>query len=241
MKFNTITSRIKFGGILNLYVKLSVELKIGQGKVGFFVLDAFIHGFILAIGLILPLGAQNVFVFNQGASQPTFFKALPVVITAGLCDTALIVVAVLGISVIVFAIPLLKAMIYFVGLIFLIFIGWQIWRGSSKIQEKPERMPFWKQISFALSASLLNPHALLDTIGVIGTGSLIYHGSAKWSYTIACVLVSWLWFSTLALLGKLLKKLDSEGRFFQVLNRVSALIIWGVACYFGWTIIETYL
>ncbi|EZP76963.1 lysine exporter protein LysE/YggA [Parageobacillus genomosp. 1] len=30
------------------------------------MLTAFIHGFILALGLILPLGAQNVFVFPQG-------------------------------------------------------------------------------------------------------------------------------------------------------------------------------
>ncbi|EOB7095948.1 hypothetical protein NYT36_02995 [Staphylococcus aureus] len=28
-----------------------------------------LHGILLALGLILPLGAQNVFVFNQGANQ----------------------------------------------------------------------------------------------------------------------------------------------------------------------------
>lgn len=28
---------------------------------------AIIHGIVLAFGLILPLGAQNVFVFQQGA------------------------------------------------------------------------------------------------------------------------------------------------------------------------------
>ena len=28
-----------------------------------------IHGLLLALGLILPLGAQNVFVFNQGANK----------------------------------------------------------------------------------------------------------------------------------------------------------------------------
>jgi L-lysine exporter family protein LysE/ArgO len=29
--------------------------------------EAIFHGILLAFGLILPLGAQNVFVFNQGA------------------------------------------------------------------------------------------------------------------------------------------------------------------------------
>lgn len=30
------------------------------------MLAALLHGIALAFGLILPLGAQNVFVFNQG-------------------------------------------------------------------------------------------------------------------------------------------------------------------------------
>ncbi|RZH87840.1 amino acid transporter, partial [Staphylococcus aureus] len=42
-----------------------------------------LHGILLALGLILPLGAQNVFVFNQGANQKKMINALPVVITAG--------------------------------------------------------------------------------------------------------------------------------------------------------------
>jgi L-lysine exporter family protein LysE/ArgO len=69
------------------------------------VLTAFIHGFILALGLILPLGAQNVFVFQQGAAQPRFLRALPAALTAAVCDTALILLAVLGVSVVVFTIP----------------------------------------------------------------------------------------------------------------------------------------
>ena len=62
---------------------------------------AVLHGIILALGLIIPLGVQNVFVFNQGALQPTYIKALPVVITAAICDTILIVSAVSGVSLLV--------------------------------------------------------------------------------------------------------------------------------------------
>ena len=57
-----------------------------------------IHALLLAFGLILPLGVQNVFVFNQGANQRTIKQALPVVVTASVCDTILILVAVLGVS-----------------------------------------------------------------------------------------------------------------------------------------------
>ena len=57
-----------------------------------------IHALLLAFGLILPLGVQNVFVFNQGANQRTIKQALPAVVTASVCDTILILVAVLGVS-----------------------------------------------------------------------------------------------------------------------------------------------
>jgi len=38
---------------------------------------AAIHGFILALGLILPLGAQNAFVLTQGNVHRRFIKVLP--------------------------------------------------------------------------------------------------------------------------------------------------------------------
>ena len=59
--------------------------------------EAIIHGIILAFGLIIPLGVQNVFVFNQGASQPNIWRA-SVVLTASICDTLLILIAVQGVS-----------------------------------------------------------------------------------------------------------------------------------------------
>ena len=58
-------------------------LYIDTGWGGETVTEAILHGIILAFGLIIPLGVQNVFVFNQGALQPKFSRALPVVITAG--------------------------------------------------------------------------------------------------------------------------------------------------------------
>ena len=81
-----------------------------------------IHGFLLALGLILPLGAQNVFVFNQGANQKKLTKALPVIVTAGLCDTTLIVLAILGVSLILMSLPILQLVIYIIGLAFLLAI-----------------------------------------------------------------------------------------------------------------------
>ena len=43
---------------------------------------AFTHGVALAVGLILALCPQNVFVFQHGAIQPDISRAVPTVLTA---------------------------------------------------------------------------------------------------------------------------------------------------------------
>ncbi|MFF2448304.1 LysE/ArgO family amino acid transporter [Neobacillus sp. NPDC058068] len=197
------------------------------------MLASFIHGFILALGLILPLGVQNVFVFNQGALQPRFIKALPVVITASLCDTLLILVAVLGVSFIILGSFWIKTILIVGGSVFLIYMGWLSWNSkpSQDKEEVAKKFPFKKQVLFAASVSLLNPHAIMDTIGVIGTSSLKYQGEEKVIFAVTCILVSWIWFFGLALAGRISGKLDQSGRFMLVLNKLSALVMWGAAIY----------
>ncbi|WDL94061.1 amino acid transporter [Bacillus sp. HNR-4] len=194
--------------------------------------EAIIHGIILAFGLIIPLGVQNVFVFNQGASQPNIWRAAPVVLTASICDMLLILIAVQGVSLVLLTFSWLTNSLYIIGFFFLLYMGFIIWRGNPSNDVKQEKsMPLKKQILFAASVSLLNPHAILDTIGVIGTNSIQYIGSEKWAFTLATIIVSWIWFISLALAGKFLKRLDSTGKTIVLLNKFSGLIIWGVALY----------
>lgn len=196
------------------------------------MMEAIIHGFILAFGLILPLGVQNVFVFNQGAMQPKFSRAIPVVLTAALCDTLLISLAVLGVSVVVLSSYWIKTLLFVAGILFLIYMGMVVWR-SKPAQVDDEQTSFSpkKQILFAMSVSLLNPHAILDTVGVIGTSSIKYIGTEKIAFALACIATSWLWFMGLALAGRMIENLNQSGSFLNLLNKVSAIIMWGTAIY----------
>ena len=196
------------------------------------MIEAILHGLVLAFGLILPLGAQNVFVFNQGAAQPTIWRALPVVVTAFLCDMLLILLAVLGVSLVVLTIAWLKTVLYAVGVCFLLYMGYLTWRSRPTTDNnEAQRFSAKRQVMFAASVSLLNPHAILDTIGVIGTSSLSYTGVEKWGFTIACVIVSCLWFFGLAIAGRTAGRLDRSGRLLRCLNIIPAIIMWGLALY----------
>ncbi|MFJ7727672.1 LysE/ArgO family amino acid transporter [Neobacillus sp. NPDC097160] len=196
------------------------------------MISAAIHGFILAFGLILPLGVQNVFVFNQGAMQKRWLFVLPVVLTASICDTFLISLAVFGVSAVVLGVAWIKVTLLVAGILFLLYMGYTTWKSKPQAEAAVAKsFSPRKQIAFAASVSLLNPHAIMDTIGVIGTSSLSYTGSAKITFMVVCIVVSWMWFFGLSLVGRFVGKLDQSGKFLLVLNKLSALIMWGTALY----------
>lgn len=199
--------------------------------------DAFLYGAILALGLIVPLGVQNIFIFNQGATQKHFLHAMPSVLTAAICDSILILLAVLGVSVIVLTLPWLKMSIFVVGFCFLAYMGYVVWNSKpSTLRAGNKPLSAKRQIGFAMSVSLLNPHALIDTIGVIGTNALNFAGYARWVYTGACILVSILWFFGLSVAGHFMHKMDKSGVWLTRMNKISAIIIWTVAVYIAWQI-----
>jgi L-lysine exporter family protein LysE/ArgO len=206
----------------------------------FWMIEPFIHGFILAIGLILPLGVQNVFIFNQGALQPRYMYVLPVVITASLCDTLLISVSVLGVSLLILSSFWIKFILIGGGVTFLVYMGWTTWNSKLNNQRNSDvnRFSLKKQVLFAASVSLLNPHAILDTMGVIGTSSLKYQGEEKIIFAVTCIMVSWIWFIGLSLIGRFIGKIDKSGNFLLILNKISALIMWAAAVYLVFSFIN---
>lgn len=200
------------------------------------MLAAGIHGFILAFGLILPLGVQNVFVFNQGSIHKNYRNVLPVILTASISDTLLITLAVLGISVIVLQIAWINTLLILAGILFLIYMGYLTSRSKpSEVSAEQEAFSPKKQITFAASVSLLNPHAIMDTIGVIGTSSLTYSGPAKFTFALACIFTSWIWFFALAFVGRQVGRLGKSQGFLSIINKISAMIMWGTAIYLALT------
>lgn len=196
------------------------------------MIQTILHGVLLAFGLILPLGVQNVFIFQQGASSKKLINALPVVITASICDTILIILSVTGVSVLILASPYLKTALLVFGILFLLYMGCQTWKSKpSAIESSQDSFPIKKQILFATSVSLLNPHAILDTIGIIGTNSLQYEGTDKFIFAFTCILVSWIWFASLVIAGRMVGKIDQTGKIMRMINKISAIIIWAIAIY----------
>jgi len=205
-------------------------------------MQAFIHGMVLAMGLILPLGIQNLFVFTQGVTQSSFLRALPVVVTASMCDTILILLAVQGVSLFIASFAWIKVFSLGIGVVFLSYMGWFTWNNTlvNSCDKEEEFFTVKQQILFAVTVSLFNPHAVLDTIGVIGTSSINYNGNEKVLFTTACILISWCWFLLLAVMGWRAGRRKGFMQIFRVINKISAVFMWLSAIYMAYLLKCTY-
>jgi L-lysine exporter family protein LysE/ArgO len=202
------------------------------------MVSAFLFGIILALGLIVPLGIQNLFVFNQGATQKHYLYAVPSVMTAFICDAILIISAICGISGLILNIPVLKNSIIVFSIFFLIYMGLVTWNSSSVTASNRQALSIKEQVCFCASVSLLNPHAIIDTIAVVGTNSLHFSGQAKLAYTLACICVSLFWFFGLSVAGHYFSKLNNGGKNVALINKISALFMLSTAIYFGFKLIQ---
>lgn len=159
----------------------------------------YLAGLLLGLGLIVPIGPQNVFVVGQGLAVgiPRAFWA---VLAAGICDTLLIALGWFGVGQLLETVPSLRAGLLVAGALFLTYLGVQSLRArDSRLdtadgQKLDARAVIWRTVS----VSLLNPHAILDTVGVIGAAVAAQPASSRTVFAIGAMSASWLWFMVLA-------------------------------------------
>ena len=97
-------------------------------------------------------------------------RAVWAAVAAGCCDTLLIVVGAAGVSGLLVGFPALRGVLLLGGAAFLGYLGVQSWWntvGADRLQAGEVLSP-GRIIRRTIAVSLLNPHAILDTVGVIG-------------------------------------------------------------------------
>lgn len=159
---------------------------------------AYFAGLALGLALIVPIGAQNVFVFGQGVAlgMP---RALWAVIGAGLCDTLLIVLGATGTSALLHSVPGLRPAMLIGGALFLTYLGIRSLR--AKPEDIDDETGSWSKgqvLRRTAAVSLFNPHAILDTVGVLGAAITAQAAGTRMVFATGAVTASWLWFLLLA-------------------------------------------
>lgn len=156
-------------------------------------MEAFASGLVLGFALIIPIGAQNLFVLNQGISTG-FPRVLIAVAAAGICDSLLIALGAGGSAAILASAPRLRETLIVLGVAFLVVLGARALLTRPE-DEEGEAESRWSGIAAGtVGVSLLNPHAILDTVGVIGGAIAGQEAADQLPFATGAVSASWLWF-----------------------------------------------
>ncbi|WP_205328410.1 LysE family transporter [Glycomyces sp. YM15] len=195
---------------------------------------AFFTGLALGLALIVPIGAQNVFVFGQGVSlgMP---RALWAVVGAGVCDTILIVLGAAGTSALLHSVPGLRPAMLVAGALFLTYLGVKSLRAKpTELDDETGVRSRGQVLRRTMAVSLLNPHAILDTVGVLGAAITAQAVGTRLPFAVGAVFASWTWFLVLATAAHALRRFMTKERRVWF-DRVSGMILLVFA---GWLAVE---
>ncbi|MDP3848496.1 MAG: LysE/ArgO family amino acid transporter [Pseudomonas sp.] len=160
---------------------------------------SYFNGILVAIGLIMAIGAQNAFVLAQSLRRE---HHLSVAALCVLCDALLVTLGVFGLATLLTQSPLLLGLARWGGAAFLLVYGSQALLRALRPQalnQAEQSGPRSRRavLLSALAVTLLNPHVYLDTVLLIG--SLGAQQAAPGAYALGAASASLVWFFTLAL------------------------------------------
>ena len=192
---------------------------------------ALTRGFGLGMGLIVAIGAQNAFVLRQGLRRR---HVLAVALTCALCDAALTALGVGGFGTLVARSPALTHAAAWGGAAFLLFYGARSFLAASRpaalnTADDGSAMGLRRTILATLGFSLLNPHAILDTVVLVGGLGAQYPWPARADFGLGAVLASFVWFFSLAFGAGKLTPLFSRPVTWRVLDILIGVVMWTIA------------
>lgn len=163
-------------------------------------MSVYFNGLLLGFSLIMALGPQNVFLIRQGALKR---HAALSAIVCFLCDVILISGSIAGLNHILEKHPVFQQWIIWFGAAFLFFYGGRALYSAFKNQSAPSSNDDlspdrWQILLLALGFSLLNPHAIIDSLVIIGGGSAQFP-EHQYAFLCGVLTASLLWFSSLTI------------------------------------------
>jgi L-lysine exporter family protein LysE/ArgO len=154
----------------------------------------FAFGLLFGLATAFPVGVQSFVVMNQGL-RLGYPRVLTGIVTASLCDTLLIVAGAAGASALL-ANADERVPVLLIGIAFLAIFGVLALRappeaevGEVKSAGRPLAM-----IAQTVGVSLFNPHAVLETVGVLGGAIAAQTAENRIEFACGVIAASWVWF-----------------------------------------------
>ena len=191
--------------------------------------QSYFNGMLVAIGLIMAIGAQNAFVLAQSLRRE---HHLSVAALCVVCDALLVTLGVFGLATLLTQSPLLLGIARWGGAAFLLIYGSQALLRALRPQALEQSQPTGQRsrravLLSALAVTLLNPHVYLDTVLLIG--SLGAQQAAPGAYALGAASSSLIWFFTLAFAAAWLAPWLARPRSWRMIDLAVAAMMFSIA------------
>tara|TARA_B110001452_G_C15079929_1_gene376807 strand:- start:151 stop:765 length:615 start_codon:yes stop_codon:yes gene_type:complete len=186
-------------------------------------MEYLILGFLTGLSLILAIGAQNIFVIEQGLKKQYVF------LVCLICSISDLILIFLGIFLFQYfgnffnpSIELILNILLFIFLAHFIYGKITIQKKRISFNKKIKRISILNITSKTLAFTYLNPHVYSDTVFFLGNFSKNFLTIDKYYFGIGASIASFLFFYSIGYLSKLLSKyLKSE----VIWKKINLLII----------------
>ena len=176
-------------------------------------------GFITGLSLIFAIGAQNIFVIEQGLKKQHVF------LVCLICSISDLILIFLGIFLFeYFKIYFTKNVELFFNILLFIFLIYFIYnkvRSLYKISEinfENTKLSLKSIIAKTLGFTYLNPHVYSDTVFFLGNFSKNFLISHKYFFGIGASIASFLFFFSLGYLAKFFSNYLIDSRAWKIIN-----------------------
>ena len=195
-------------------------------------MDFLILGFITGLSLILAIGAQNIFVIEQGLKKQYVF------IVCLICSISDLLIIFLGIFLFEYfknffnySVELIFNILLFVFLIYFIINKLRTRYDNLNLHLVNDRHSLINIILKTLGFTYLNPHVYSDTVFFLGNFSKSFLITDKYYFGIGASIASFLFFFSLGYLSKFLSKYLVEKKIWKIINLFIVSFMGLVAAY----------
>ena len=178
-----------------------------------------ILGFFTGMSLILAIGAQNLFVIEQGLKKQFVF------IVCLICAVSDFLLIFLGIFLFQFFdnffTPKIELILNVLLVIFLIHFIWgkiKVNKYKIKLDKKDQKLSFFQTIYRTIGFTYFNPHVYSDTVFFLGNFSKDFLTSQKYLFGVGASISSLIFFFTLGYLSKFLSNFLKSDKIWKIIN-----------------------
>ena len=182
-------------------------------------MEFLVLGFFTGFSLILAIGAQNIFVIEQGLKKQYIF------LVCLICSISDLILIFLGIFLFHYFYQFFNSIIELIfNILLIIFLIYFIYTKIKSIDievsfnSNIEVKSKFKIILKTLAFTYLNPHVYSDTVFFLGNFSKNYQLDQKISFGIGASIASFLFFFTLGYLSNYLSKYAKNKNIWKIIN-----------------------